>query len=247
MKHALLSPSASHRWLVCPGSVAANTSKPYEQSEWALQGTSAHALLEVSLILGDDPAGYVGLTLEPGHMVIDEDMADGVGYALDYIKSYAANHTKAVVHSEHTVYYGQTIGVEDDEAFGTSDVIIDDYPRELVALDYKHGVGKPVAVKDNTQLLLYLAGKRQERGSYRRYRKVVVQPRLPKRKPVQEATVTETQLVHWLENTVKPVVPIAMSKNAPRVAGAHCRWCGADGNCKAQYDLVMKKAQEEFK
>ena len=49
MKHAILSPSASHRWLVCPGSVEANIGKPWTQSVFALEGTSAHALLEVCL------------------------------------------------------------------------------------------------------------------------------------------------------------------------------------------------------
>lgn len=246
MKHAILSPSSSHRWLVCPGSVAANVNKPFEQSVYALEGTSAHALLEVCLRLDDEPTNYLGQTLEPGHMVIDEGMADGVGYALDYVRSYLSNHPKAVLYVEHPVTYGQEIGCEDDEAFGTSDIIIDNYPKECVVIDYKHGVGV-VSVKRNSQLRLYSAGMRHARGRYTRYRGVIVQPRVPGRKPVQETSETDKELLGWLDKTVRPVVPIALAKDAPRVAGDHCRYCVADGNCVAQYEAVQKAAASEFK
>lgn len=248
MKHALLSASASHRWLVCHGSVAANKGKPHEQSIWALEGTSAHALLEVCLRLDADPQDFYGKVLKKDLMPVDDGMIDGVGYALDYIKSYTADKPNAIVRIEHPVSYGASIGCSDDEAFGTSDVIISDYPHEAVALDYKHGAGKAVAVKDNTQLNLYLVGERQATGRYRRYRKVVIQPRLRGRKPVQEApAVTDAELMKWVDKTVRPVVPIALAKDAPRVAGAHCRWCVADGNCVAQYEAIQQAASKEFK
>jgi hypothetical protein len=247
MKHAKLSPSASHRWLVCPGSVAANANKPFEQSSYALEGTTAHALLELCLRLGDEPTNYIGDVLDEGLMPIDDAMADGVGYALDYIKAYVADNPKAHVYVEHSVAYGKQIGCEDDEAFGTSDVIIDNYPKELVVLDYKHGIGITVSVKKNSQLRLYSAGMRHQRGRYQRYRNVVVQPRVPKRKPVQEASITDAELVKWLDTEVRPVVPIALAKDAPRVAGDHCRYCVADGNCAAQYEAVQQAAAKEFK
>jgi hypothetical protein len=247
MKHAKLSPSSSHRWLVCPGSVEANASKKHTQSSYALEGTSAHALLELCLRLDDEPTRYLGCILEEGHMPITEDMADGVGYALDYVKSYLTNNPKARVLPEQPVKYGKSIGTSDTNAFGTSDIIIDNYPVELVALDYKHGVGISVSVKANTQLRLYSLGMRQARGGYRRYRQVVVQPRLPKRKPVQEATMTDTQLVQWVDVVVRPVVPIALASDAPRLAGDHCRYCAADGRCPAQYQMVQAAAQKDFK
>lgn len=246
MRHAKLSPSASHRWLVCPGSVEANVGKPWERSIHALEGTSAHALLEVCLRLGSDPEEFFGDTLEPGHMPVDEGMIDGVGYALDYVRAYVANNPKTKVLVEHEVAFGPAIGAPTDQAFGTSDIILDNFPVEVVVLDYKHGIGITVSVKDNSQLLLYALGMREQRGRYQRYRKVVVQPRLAKRKPVQEApALTDTKIVQWAQK-VAEIVPIALGKNAPRVAGAHCRYCAADGNCQAQYELVMQKAKEDF-
>lgn len=252
-KHARLSPSASHRWLACPGSVLVNSNKGFEQSFYALEGTTAHALLEVCLRTGSEPSEYFGVVLGKGLMEVDEGMVDNVGYALDYVQSYLAEHPTAKLLIEHTVYMSEELGIEadneDDEfCFGTSDIILDNFPEEVVGIDYKHGIGITVSVKNNSQIRLYLLGMRNERGRYRRYRAVVIQPRTPRRKPVQEApAITDAQLTQWADKVVRPVIQIALSKNAPRVAGEHCRYCAADGNCDAQYEAVMRAAREEFK
>lgn len=251
-KHALISPSSSHRWLVCPGSVKANADKPFTQNDYALLGTSAHALLETCLRLKADPTDFLGKVLERGHMPVDEDMADGVGYALDYVQEYMANNPKAKFHAEKQVYMDVQLGLEtpddpeDGLCWGTSDIVIDNYPAECVVIDYKHGTGVSVSVKGNTQLLMYATGMRQLKGRYRRYRKVVIQPRVEGRKPVQEASITDKELSAWLDKTVKPVIPIVLGDDPPRVAGGHCRWCHADGKCPEQYKTVQKAAAEEF-
>jgi hypothetical protein len=248
VKHAKLSPSSSHRWLACPGSVQANEGKPHVDNQYTLEGTTAHALLEVCLRTGDDPNIYVGKVLQKGHNEITEGMCDSVGYALDYINAYLADHPSAKLLIEEQVQYGDTIGTDDDTAFGTADVILDDYPREVVGLDYKHGIGNPISVKENPQIRMYMLGMRQRRGRYQRYRAVVVQPRLPKRKPVQGAPgITDKEIMVWVNKVVIPVVPVALSGRGARVAGSHCRYCHANGNCTAQYELVMAAAAKEFK
>lgn len=247
MKHAVLSPSASHRWIACPGSIEANSNKPYEENKYSIEGTSAHGLLEACLILDADPEQFHGWTLEKGHFPIDDDMVNGVGYALDWVRGYMANNPGAKLHIEYRVHYDEAIGSPKDVGFGTADVIIDNRPKEIVAFDYKHGIGITVDVKDNTQLLLYLAGYREEAGKARNYRKVVCQPRARKRKPINEASVNDAQLTAWLKKTVIPVVPVALGKNAPRKAGDWCQYCHADGNCQAQYETVMEGAAKEFK
>ena len=42
--HAFLSPSASHRWLMCPPSAKLNAALPDQSSPYAKQGTDAHEL-----------------------------------------------------------------------------------------------------------------------------------------------------------------------------------------------------------
>ena len=48
--HARLSPSASHRWINCPGSVhLAEQCPPQGGSTYTAEGTEAHALAELKL------------------------------------------------------------------------------------------------------------------------------------------------------------------------------------------------------
>ena len=249
MAHSVFSPSSAHRWLVCPGSIAANRDKPRSDNPYSLQGTAAHALLEVCLRTGALPERFEGRVLEARTPPVDEGMTDGVTYAIDYVNAYLANHPKAVMHAESQVAFGASVGVDDEEAFGTSDIMISDYPHELVVIDYKHGTGHAVTVKKNPQLMLYAAGGRQKLGRYRRYLKVVIQPRLRGRKPITEASITDKELALWLSDTVAPrIVEIKrMGEDAPRVAGPHCHYCHADGRCPAQYQQVMKAASAEFR
>lgn len=250
MKHAVLGASSSRRWLTCPGSVEANRSKDRSASNpHAMLGVVAHALLETCLRLGTEPDKYIDAVLVKKHPPVDEDMADAVGFALDYINSYVANNPGTKVLIEYRVHYGTEIGTTDELAFGTSDVLLCNHPKELVCLDYKHGVGIGVSVKNNSQLQLYLLGRRKQMrkfGRYRRYRAVIVQPRLRGRKPVQEAPVITDKALDDFATEVRKVVPIALGRNAPRKAGDHCRYCAANGNCPEQYKLVLSAAKKEF-
>ena len=48
-KHALLSASSSHRWIVCPPSARLSEQFEDKGSEYAQEGTDAHALCEYKL------------------------------------------------------------------------------------------------------------------------------------------------------------------------------------------------------
>ena len=252
MKHAVLSPSAAHRWLVCPGSVQANANKPWEQSIYALEGTTAHALLEVCLRTHSDPEPFLDKVLGKDAngdelMPVDEDMVDAVGFALDYVKGYLATNKNAVLRIEKPVYPGKQLSLKPHSlCWGTPDIQLVIPGVECVTVDYKHGIGIPVPVKDNPQIKLYHLGSRQEYGRYRRYRSVVIQPRVPKRRPIQEHTLTDKDLTEWAEDVVKPVIPLALGYDAPRVAGDHCRYCSQEGKCPAQLKQAFDKAGKEF-
>lgn len=251
MNHAKLSPSASARWLACPGSVEANWGAPRVDNKYSINGTTAHKLLEVCLRTGVEPDHFTGGILARRLDPIDGAMVDGVGYALDWVAAYMAAHPKAVLHVESRVGYDQAIGLPDDAdvGFGFPDVQIANGVDELVTLDYKHGVGVNVPVENNSQLMLYAAGHSATFVQrFKKHRSVIVQPRAVGRKPVQEATYTDANLTRWLEQTVKPAVSVIMrdGKNAPREAGAHCRYCVDDGKCQAQFGAVQAAAAKEF-
>ena len=43
-QHSVLSPSGAHRWMRCPGSIAAESGMPDTSSKYAAEGTAAHEL-----------------------------------------------------------------------------------------------------------------------------------------------------------------------------------------------------------
>ena len=49
MSHALLSPSASHRWIACPPSARLTEFLAKAESSYAAEGTTAHSLAEEKL------------------------------------------------------------------------------------------------------------------------------------------------------------------------------------------------------
>lgn len=49
-KHVLLSASSSHRWLACPPSAKLCAGIPDKGSEYAAEGTDAHALCEYKVL-----------------------------------------------------------------------------------------------------------------------------------------------------------------------------------------------------
>jgi hypothetical protein len=226
--------------------VEANRNKPRSDNIHSLTGTTAHNLLEMCQRLEVDPQEYVGKVDAETKLEITEEMAEAVLYALEYIQDYLANDPGAVIKIEEPVYPSAYLGIKRDMLWGTPDIQIHG-TKELVTIDYKHGVGVRVDVEDNHQIKLYhLGGAHATKGRYRRYRSVVIQPRVPRRHPVQETTLTAAALQTYAEKTIRPAIPIALADGAPRKAGDHCRFCHASGNCEAQMGQKLKKAAREF-
>ena len=76
--HATLGASTASRWMACPGSVALSEGIPPRPGTiHAQEGTAAHALAELSLNREQEPATFVGTTLEG--IEVTDDMAEHVG------------------------------------------------------------------------------------------------------------------------------------------------------------------------
>src|SRR5688572_26515529 len=91
--HAVLSPSASSRWIACPGSVSAQAAVgPDTSNEFSILGTAAHALFEISLRLDVPPIEFLGATLLPNHPPVTEDMAEAVNVGWEYVNDYLDEH-----------------------------------------------------------------------------------------------------------------------------------------------------------
>ena len=125
--HAKFSPSGASRWLACPGSVALEAECPDTSSAYAEEGTYAHTILERVLLARIDgrtgqPARSAGQTVTVGErtFVVDRDMASHVNEVADY--AFAISDAPGVVReAEQRVYFGDYIGVPNEDAFGTCD------------------------------------------------------------------------------------------------------------------------------
>lgn len=248
--HAVLSPSSSARWIACPGSIAAAAAVTEAEStnDASRQGTVAHAVLELCLLFGFKPQEFLDETILGQDMpAVNQRMIDGVMHVLDWVEEYTDTYgaKNLIIKTEHRVYMGEMLGIADDLCNGTTDLQIVHRDNScLVTGDYKNGT-IPVSVEDNTQLMLYAAGGVKEHGKFKEHKNVIFQPHAAKRRAVEETTYRHAKLMQFVQHAGK-AAKVALSPNAPRVAGDHCRFCRAANNCQTYRQRARQVAADEF-
>jgi len=86
MAHAKLSPSASARWMTCPGSVHLEPDfKGGDSSIYAEKGTAMHAVSDECLNKGLEPKSFIGKTVNKH--IITQEMVEIVQVYVNYIQS----------------------------------------------------------------------------------------------------------------------------------------------------------------
>jgi hypothetical protein len=236
--------------MACPGSIAAQAAvtEKDEGNKASKEGTVAHSLLQTCIVFGFDPQRFLGDFIDgPNMPAVAQHMIDGVRHAIEYVAEYLDfyGHDKVEVLPERRVSIGPMIGVSAEECNGTSDLLLRhrDMSR-LNVIDYKHGV-MPVGAKDNPQLFLYTAGCVQELGKYKEYRNTIIQPRAPKKRPVEEHDYKHGKLTIFMQKAGR-AAQAALLPNAPRVAGDHCTFCKAKANCQTYRRRVRQTATNDF-
>ena len=220
--HAKLGASNAHRWMACPGSVAAEDGLPDQSSPFALEGTEAHDL-------GEKALGDCGvLDTYP-----NSEMAEFVRVYVDYVKQWADYCDDFAV--EQRVDYGDWV----PGGFGTADAIVL-RGQTLHVIDLKYGMGVRVDAEENPQGMLYAL------GAYAMYSMVtdiedvvisIVQPRLDH---ISEWKINTRALLKWAE-LAKQRAEATLEPDAPRLPGEkQCRFCKAKATCEA----LLKHTEE---
>ena len=249
MSHALFAPSAAHRWLHCPGSVAANADRVDTGSVFAREGTFAHAIAARALDSGGSAFDYIGdtaksfpdlvadgsLLVADGLIWSDED-AEQLQVYLDYVRDLM------LLCDDHAIEKRVRV---DDHVYGTADLLLWDGDT-LHVVDLKWGRGVRVTAEDNPQLAVYALGASMDpdRPPYSKVRAHIVQPRVAG--GVTSWDTTRADLMAWHLTTVQPAVVAGLEPDAPRAAGDWCQFCAAAGTCPAVRQQALAVAQSTF-
>lgn len=179
--HALLPPSGAHRWLYCPGSVAASVDAPESYSTYADEGTAAHALLEWCLREGKSTVDFPHFDIRVGvdgnaqygettkdspkernRFIVNDEMQSFIQTVVDAVKREAGD---GEVIAEQRVDFSEALGVAPGTGTGTADVRVRDYAGKVLQVhDLKYGrspngiVYCGTASDPNPQLALYAIG-----------------------------------------------------------------------------------------
>ena len=242
VKHAVLSASSSERWLNCPPS--ARLCEAYEDkcSDYAAEGTDAHALCEFRLkqVLGipaDDPIENLSWYNEEM-----EDCATGyAAYVSELLETAKQTCADPVVMIEQRVDFSRWV----KEGFGTADcIVIAD--GVLNICDYKNGQGCLVLAERNPQMMLYALGALEIfDGIYDidTVRMTIYQPR---KSNISVYEMDKADLYEWANSELTQKAQLAYEGQGSFSCGEWCRFCKAKAECRERAEANLALARYEF-
>ena len=241
-KHATLSASSSHRWLNCPPSARLCENYADATTDYAAEGTEAHALCEYQLkqslgIPAENP--IENLTWYDEEM---EDCAAGyAAYVLELLEDAKQTCTDPVVLIEQRVDFSRWV----KDGFGTADcILIADGVLNIV--DYKHGKGVRVSAEKNPQMMLYALGSLEIfDGIYdiESVRMTIYQPRLSN---ISVSEMSKAALLEWADTALTQKAQLAYEGKGDFHSGEWCRFCKAKAECRERAEANLELAKYEF-
>jgi Protein of unknown function (DUF2800) len=249
--HALLSASGASRWITCSPSARLEESFENKSSSFAEEGTLAHEFAELNLRVLTELISEKEYkkALEPllahklyGGPEMELFIEKHTDYVLEQFTEAKRLTPDAVLSIETKVDITHLI----EEGFGTCDVIII-ADGVLEVIDLKYGMGVRVEAEENKQLMLYGSGALEAYAmlyDIHTVRLTITQPRLDS---ISSWEISADDLRKWGEEVVKPAAIKAYAGKGEQVTGDHCKFCRASARCKAQADLALSTAQEDFK
>lgn len=240
-QHAILSASASKRWMNCTPSALLEKQFADEKSIYAAEGTAAHALAEHKLkrFLKKRSKRPVS---DYDCDEMEECTDDYVSFAMEQIEKAKQSCSDPVVMIEQRLDFSRWV----PEGFGTGDLVIvaDD---TLYIVDLKYGKGIAVSAEWNPQMLLYSLGALELFGSLYDIEKVNMTIHQPRLENVSTFEITVHDLMEWAEQELIPKAEMAAKGEGEFSVGDWCRFCKAKNTCRARAEEYLRLAQMEFK
>ena len=246
--HALLSPSAAHRWIHCTPSVRLEEGVKDEGSDFAAEGTLAHAIASRKILetLGRPHDEQDREIEELRERYYSEEME---GYTDTYRSIVLEKFNDAKTRSKDArllVEVRLDFGAFLPDAFGTADaVIIADDLMEVI--DFKYGKGVKVDADHNPQMMIYALGALDEfllDYDIKRVRMTIVQPRIDN---LSECGMMVGELTAWRTVTLKPAAEKAFAGVGDQVPGEWCQFCKVRATCSAIAEKARQICNEDFR
>lgn len=242
--HALLSPSAAHRWINCTAAPRLEADVEDKGSEFAAEGTLAHAYCAQKLkaFLGlptDGEAKEIAELNDRYHTgEMDEYTDTYKTIVLEKFNAARAKTKDALLLIETRLDFSEYV----PDAFGTADaIIIADGTMEVI--DFKYGKGVKVSAEDNPQMKIYALGA-YEKFSFEykidRVRMTIIQPRIEN---FSEWELSVSELMVWTDGVLTPKAQQAYKGDGPQVPGDWCQFCKVKSNCRALTQKCIEAAK----
>lgn len=242
--HALLSPSAAHRWINCTAAPRLEADVEDKGSEFAAEGTLAHAYCAQKLkaFLGlptEDEAKEIAELNDRYHTgEMDEYTDTYKTIVLEKFNAACAKTKDALLLIETRLDFSEYV----PDAFGTADaIIIADGTMEVI--DFKYGKGVKVSAVDNPQMKIYALGA-YEKFSFEykidRVRMTIIQPRIEN---FSEWELSVSELMAWTDGVLTPKAQQAYKGDGPQVPGDWCQFCKVKSNCRALTQKCIEAAK----
>jgi hypothetical protein len=255
-QHAILAPSSSERWMICPPSARQEAKEPYSSSIEADRGTLAHSLAELLIKqhlheTGEQKMNDRELSEDEEKLqkifisdLYDNDMMNHCinykDFVIEQLNIAKEEDSAAAIFLESKLLLDEFI----PEGFGRADVIIISSIR-LHGIDFKYGRGL-VSPIQNSQLKIYALGaliKYDFLFTPQCIYLTIYQPR------IFNFETWETKrdiLFSWGYAQLKPAAALAFKGEGDYHPGDNCHFCKIAYKCRALADFNLQIAQHEF-
>lgn len=243
--HALLSPSAAHRWINCAAAPRLEANVEDSGSSYAAEGTLAHAycakkLKEYIGLPTDGEQEEIAALNEQYHTGEMDEYTDTYKViVLEKLNEALAKTKDAQLLIETRLDFSEYV----PDAFGTADaIIIADGCMEVI--DFKYGKGVRVSAEHNPQMMIYALGAYDKFSfDYRieRVRMTIVQPRIDN---LSEYELSVSELMQWTDETLRPAAKAAYDGKGPQHPGEWCQFCKVKSSCRALANQCTQMAED---
>lgn len=248
MSHAVLAPSAAHKWLNCPPSARLEEKFPEQVSEAALEGTFAHKLAEINL------QNFFGFIDDKTFQDKISKMVQKKYYSKlleEYVEIYTETVTEKYLNAKKVdksamLMLEQKVDLSDylPQGYGHADaIIISDDIMEIC--DLKYGAGIKVSAKNNPQLKLYALGAYSELSFLYEIKSITLTIIQPRNGGISSENISIKEFLNFGEK-VKKIAEIAFKGEGEFKAGEHCKFCKASMRCKTYSEYQLEIAKNDF-